>query len=106
MSENAEILNKLKEHLKSHLGNNLNEVILFGSMASGKATEGSDYDILIILNKKYDWRDENKIMDLCYDIDLKYNILIDPHILSTEEINTIRGKQPIFVNAINSGIYA
>jgi len=106
MRKNAEILTELKEHLKSHLGNNLNKVILFGSMASGKATEDSDYDILIILNKKYDWRDENKIMDLCYDIDLKYNILIDPHILSTEEINSIRGKQPIFVNAINSGIYA
>ena len=101
-----EILSEIKKHLKSNLGKDLNEVILFGSVASGKATEDSDYDILIILNKKYDWIYENKIMDLCYDIDLKYDILIDPHILSTEEINSIRGKQPIFVNAINSGIYA
>ncbi len=48
----------------------------------------------------------NEIYDLCFDIDLKYNILIDAHLISEQEIASLRGKQPIFVNALKSGIYA
>lgn len=58
------------------------------------------------MNKNYDNKYEERIIDLCYDIDLKYDVLIDPHILSTTELHSIRGKQPIFVNAINNGIRA
>lgn len=66
----------------------------------------SDFDVFIILDNDHNWKDENKILDLCYDIDLKYNILIDAHIISQKEINSKRGKQLIFINAINSGVYA
>ena len=51
-------------------------------------------------------KDENVILDLCYDINLKYNILIDAHILSKKEIKSIRGKQSIFVNALKAVIHA
>ena len=54
----------------------------------------------------YTGRDENQILDLCYDINLKYNILIDTHIISKNEIYSPRGRQTIFSNALNSGIYA
>ena len=62
--------------------------------------------VLIILKNEYSGKDENKILDLCYDIDLKYNILIDAHLISEQELDTSRGKQPVFVNALQSGIYA
>ena len=74
--------------------------------ATGNANENSDYDVLIVLNQTYNARDENKIYDLCYDIDLKYNIIIDAHLISQQELNTMRGKQPIFTNAIQNGLYA
>ena len=106
MTDNKEILNHLKIHLQESYHNSVKDVILFGSHASNKANDGSDYDILIILNDDYSEKDEEQILDLCYDIDLKYNILIDAHIISTTELSSLRGKQPIFVNAINSGIYA
>ncbi len=80
--------------------------MLFGSQAKGKARSDSDYDILILLDRDYSGKDENKIPDICYEIDLKYNIIIDAHLLSLKELTSIRGKQPIFVNAINLGIYA
>jgi hypothetical protein len=41
-----------------------------------------------------------------YDIDLKYNILLDVHLMSARELNSARGKQPIFIKALNTGIYA
>ncbi len=106
MADKTIILQDLKKHLQEKYANAINHVILFGSQAKGTATENSDYDILILLNRDYSHQDENTILDLCYDIDLKYNIIIDAHLLSLAELSTLRGKQPIFSNAINSGIYA
>jgi len=84
---------------------NLKEVILFGSQADNKANKHSDYDILIILKQKADWKTERQISDLCYEVDLKYNIITDTHIISEPELSTLRGKQPIFVNAISKGLH-
>jgi len=106
MADKKEILRTLKSHLQKNHHNSVKDVILFGSQASKKIIEESDYDILIILADNYSRKDEDKILDLCYDIDLMYNILIDAHIISVTELSSLRGKQPIFVNAINSGIYA
>ncbi|GAH97640.1 unnamed protein product, partial [marine sediment metagenome] len=100
------ILSELKSHLIKNYGDSVKDVILFGSQARGDSNEYSDYDVLIILEKDYSGKDENRILDLCYDIDLKYNILIDVHLISSKELTSIRGRQPVFVNAIKSGIYA
>ena len=100
------ILNALKKKLEEVYSNSLDSVVLFGSQATNKATEYSDYDVLILLNKEYGKTDENKILDICFDVDLEYNILIDAHLLSTDELKSKRGRQPIFVNALKNGIYA
>jgi uncharacterized protein len=100
------LLADLKEHLILNYDGSINEVILFGSHARGESNEFSDYDILIVLDNDYSTNDENVILDLCYDINLKYDILIDAHLISRKEIKSIRGKQPIFVNALKKGIYA
>ena len=106
MIDKRKILTDLKQHLQKHYGNSIKDVVLFGSQSRGDSNEYSDYDILIILAKDYSRKDENKILDLCYDIDLKYNILIDVHLLSQREMKSKRGKQPIFINALKSGLYA
>ena len=106
MINNTKILIDLKSYLIKNYGNSVKDVILFGSQARGNSEEYSDYDILIVLEKDYSGKDENQILDLCYDIDLKYNILLDVHLLSSKEMKSIRGKQPVFINAIKSGIYA
>jgi len=100
------ILKDLKKHLAHYFKNELINVILFGSQLKNKTHPYSDYDVLIILKSSYNWKIKNKIIDLCYDIDLKYNIIIDPLIIAQEEMNSIRGKQPIFVNALQHGIKA
>ena len=106
MLDNTKILSDLKGHLIRNYGDSVKDVVLFGSQARGDSNDYSDYDILIVLNKDYSGKDENQILDLCYDIDLKYNILLDVHLLSNHELNSIRGKQPVFFNALKSGLYA
>ena len=104
--DRAIILRDLRDNLRKQYRDSVKDVILFGSQAKGIANENSDFDVLILLEKDYSGKDENNILDICYEIDLKYNIIIDAHLLSLKELATIRGKQPIFMNAINSGIYA
>jgi len=100
------ILKELKRCLQKGYSDSVKDIILFGSQALGNPTENSDYDVLIVMEKDYTARDENKIYDLCYDINLKYDIIIDAHLISEKELHTIKGKQPIFAKAIKSGIYA
>jgi predicted nucleotidyltransferase len=103
---NQIILKDLNHLLKSKFSDDLKDVVLFGSQLNGKAHRNSDYDILIILKQKADWITEREISDLCYEIELKYNIITDTHILGESELSTLRGKQPIFVNAISNGLHA
>lgn len=106
MTEKLTILKDLKSYLQNTYTDSVKEVILFGSQAYGNPNENSDYDILIVLEKDYNARDENRIYDLCFDMNLKYNIIIDAHLISERELNTLKGKQPIYSRAIKSGIYA
>ena len=100
------IITELNSLLRSRLSGNLKEVVLFGSRINGNSRGDSDYDILIVLKDKVDWKEEREISDLCYEIDLKYNIITDTHIISEAEFSTLRGKQPVFVNALEKGYRA
>jgi len=100
------VLNDLSNLLRDRFGDDLRDVVLFGSQANGTAHKDSDYDFLIVLKEKVDWKIEGEISDLCYEIDLKYDIITDIHILSEAELSTIRGRQPIFVDALANGLYA
>ena len=49
----------------------------------------------------------DKITDIVYDLELKYDILFDKHLISIDELhNSMRGVQPVFVDAIQHGVYA
>ncbi len=106
MTDKLAILKDLKGNLQKGYNIPVKDIILFGSQAIGIPDENSDYDVLIVLENDYNARDENQIYDLCYEINLKYNIIIDAHLISQRELNTLRGKQPIFTKAIKTGIYA
>jgi predicted nucleotidyltransferase len=105
-ANNHDILTDFSRLLRLHLSDNLKDLILFGSRMAGKAKKDSDYDFLVILKQKADWKIEREISDLSYEIELKYNIVTDTHVLGESELTTLRGKQPIYVNAIERGMHA
>ena len=100
------ILQDFSQLLRLHFSDNLKDLVLFGSRMTGKAKKDSDYDFLVILKQKADWQTEREISDLSYEIELKYNIVTDTHVLGESELSTLRGKQPIYVNAIERGMHA
>jgi len=101
-----DILNDFNSLLKHRFSDDLKDLILFGSQATGHARKESDYDFLIILKQKADWKTEREISDLSFEIELKYNIVTDTHILGESELTTLRGKQPVFLNALSKGLRA
>jgi predicted nucleotidyltransferase len=107
MKRNEFILKKLKESLVANFGDDIKSVILFGSRATGKAHRHSDYDVLVILNRDYDRDYRLKLTSVLLDMELEFDIFIDIKVISTNELyHTIKGKEPLFVDAIQEGIYA
>lgn len=101
---NQQAMKELKELLIKNFPDYIDKVILFGSQAKGSAQDYSDYDILVILKKPYDWRMKNQIYDKTWEIDFKYNILTDIKLISKIDLKTIKGKQPFIMDAVENGV--
>ena len=61
-----EVAEAFARDVRRVLGDNVVEVILFGSVARGEASEESDVDILVIV-KKNPWDSQKKLADLVVD---------------------------------------
>jgi predicted nucleotidyltransferase len=106
MLEKGNILKKLKARLQHQFGNDVKDVILFGSRAAGTARKDSDYDVLVVLHHDYDRKFKDNLTDIVYDIELTYDVLIDIFLISTNELQfSLRGMQPVFVEAVKNGVY-
>ncbi|HOV12659.1 MAG TPA: nucleotidyltransferase domain-containing protein [Spirochaetota bacterium] len=101
---NIEILNEIKSIIQEKYPDIISKIILFGSRNSGNAGLYSDYDILIILNKEFDSTIEIDIIDLCYEADLKYDIVTDIKIISINDLDLPRGKQRYIRTALMEGL--
>lgn len=77
-SKTPVIISELKESLKSIFGDKLKEIILFGSYARQDQNEGSDMDIMVLLDmeeeeiKKY----RDKILDIIVELTTSYGCVI------------------------------
>lgn len=102
-----QILVELKSELVNQLENDIQEIILFGSHINNDNNDESDLDILIVLKSSYDWKKKRLLRNVCYDIGLKHDILIDSKIISNYELNnTLKGIHPLYQDAIEKGIRA
>ena len=80
-----ELLLGFKKLLHAEFGNQLSQVILFGSYANGKATELSDIDIAVILNYDADWQTKQKIIDLAFEAEGDSGRLLNVIVFSRNE---------------------
>jgi len=97
-------MKELKELLKKNFPDCIDQVILFGSQSKGRANNYSDYDVLVVLKNLFDWKLKNKIYDKSWEIDFKYDILTDIKLIAKKDLQTIKGKQPFILDALEKGI--
>jgi len=98
-----DILKKAKAVLQKIYGKRLKGVILYGSYARGEAVEGSDIDLLVLLDNMENPIDElEKCSIQIHQLDLAYDTLISLLPFDLNQYNT--RKLPIIMNAKKEGI--
>ena len=99
-------LNETTNILKDLLKNNLIKVVLYGSYARGDYNDFSDIDVFILVNKKKEELNYllNLIIDKLFDLDLKYNITINPLIENTDTYNEYKDSSLLFENIEKEGV--
>jgi len=81
------------------------KVILFGSRARGNATDDSDWDILILLNKPtVSIKDEQIFRHKLYDLELKIGIPISTFVYSLQDWGSKLLNTPLQQNIQREGI--
>lgn len=100
-------LKQLKNLLTANFGDDIEDIVLFGSQVTGKAYESSDYDVLIVLNRDYDREYKKRLLSVVLNLELEHDIFIDTKIISNHELHhTIKGKHPLYGEALLEGLHA
>jgi predicted nucleotidyltransferase len=94
----------VKEHLIKIYGRKLKGIILYGSYARGDFEDGSDIDIIILLEDMNEpIVERERYFDVIYELDLKYDTVISIIPFKEEEFKNRR--LPIILNAKREGIF-
>ncbi|NIM18118.1 MAG: nucleotidyltransferase domain-containing protein [Candidatus Aminicenantes bacterium] len=88
--------------VRKKLNNRLKKIMLFGSYARGDYTEHSDYDILVVVDKREKFV-QDVILDACVEIMDKYYELIGCIVCDEKEWE-LKKKFPIGLNILKEGI--
>ena len=106
ISINQDVLNETTEILKNVFKKNLIKIILYVSYARGDYNNFSDIDVFVLVKNKKD--ELNSILDLIIDklfeLDLKYNITINPLIENTQIFNEYKDSSLLFESIEKEGV--
>jgi len=96
-------VNRLKEVLTRDFG--LATLILYGSKVRGDSHRESDIDVLVVLRDDFDWRTKHAIYDVCFDINLEYDVLLQPIIYSQARYDDpLTRATPLYQNVLEEGV--
>ena len=100
-----ETINKIARELKAGITSKytLNEFIVFGSSARGDRHKDSDIDIFILMpmvNRQI----EEDLFDIAYDLELKYDCLIDIVVFDDSSLPDQYAAVPILQKVRSEGL--
>jgi predicted nucleotidyltransferase len=99
----SEVAQKCRAALQNYYGSRFNGLVLYGSVARDQASQGSDIDLLVLLNKPFDYFQElRRIIDLLYPIQLDTDRLISAKPAPLDEYED--GSIELYRNAKREGV--
>jgi len=102
--KNKTILDEVKKCHIGIYGDKLKGIILHGSYARGDFTDGSDIDLIILLEDMKDLLAEReKYFNEIWKLDLKYDTVIS--LLPFKEDEYRKRRLPVILNAKREGIF-
>ncbi|CAI1491938.1 Putative nucleotidyltransferase [Thermococcus nautili] len=99
--ELLEILREVKEKLIKILGDDLVEVILFGSYARGEAKEDSDVDVLVVVKRKLTLEEHDKLSEVTEEYILEKGLVLS---LIVYPVNPRMEDDPLIWNVNVEGV--
>ncbi len=100
------VLDLFTNKVKEIFGENLKEVILFGSYARGDYDEESDIDVFVLVDMPDAQLSElsHTVIDKTYDINLEYNVLISFVLKDINHFNEWKDTLPFYRNVDREGV--
>jgi len=90
--------------VRTALGDNLLDLRLFGSKATGRDTPESDIDILVITDKA-SVALEDRVLAIAFDVNLAHDVYISPRVIERAVLEHPVWSRTLFVQtAIRDGI--
>jgi len=104
MNKDLPILQELKKSLENLLGNQIVNMVLFGSRARGDFSDESDIDVAIIV-RGLTPKLKDKIFGEIAQLELEYDMPISAFVLSEEEFHQLKRREKrIALDIENEGI--
>lgn len=100
-----QLIRKIVKELKTKISDKykLHEVRIFGSSARGDRRPGSDIDVFVRLPQVNRQIEEN-LFDIAYELELKYDCLIDLIVFSDEALKGQYAETPIYQKVLSEGM--
>ena len=103
INEVRPVLSELKRELSIVYGSRLKYLLVYGSYARREAEEGSDLDLMVVLDQAADPLAEREcISELLFELSLKYDIVLS--VLPVGEYALEQERKPLFINARREGV--
>ncbi|MBI2353977.1 MAG: nucleotidyltransferase domain-containing protein [Deltaproteobacteria bacterium] len=97
------IVTEAKNRLHDLYGDQLKDIILFGSYARGDYSHDSDLDLLLLLESPHDYNSEwARYLRLAGDLSLKYDTLVS--IIPMDYATYQTRKTPLILNVRREGV--
>jgi len=91
------------DRLRQLYGSRLQHVVLYGSCARGEAGEGSDIDLLVVLDDFEDVEAElRRIAPIENELSLEHDVVVCSLVMRAEDYR--RGASPLLMNVRREGI--
>ncbi len=82
----------------------LEKIVLYGSVARGSDTEGSDVDIALVMRGKLDSDTEDRLSDFVVDMNLKYDKVFSVIDIDADHFKTWLEVLPFYQSVEKEGI--
>ena len=98
-----EILERCKTTLRNHYGSRFKGLMLYGSKARAEDDSSSDIDLLVLLEKPFDYFQElRRMTELLYPLQLESEQMISVKPAAVDEYQA--GALQLYRNAMNEGV--
>ena len=99
-----DMINELVNGFLSVMREQLNQVILYGSVARGSDSKDSDIDIALIVKNKLDGDTEDRLSDFIVEMNLKYDKVFSVIDIETDRFTAWKMVVPFYQNVSREGV--